>query len=680
MPDPSVTPSLSSPAKRSSLISAAAVALLALLAIMLFTSVRQESGLGDETMHLFGGYEYWKHADFGRNPEHPPFAKMLAALPLLPMHLHEPAPVPIPFFKAQDGSNSSQFLYSQNADAMLMRGRSVILLFSLLLGLLIFFAGREMFSPLVGLLALGLFVFEPTVLANGAIVTTDMPLACLFFATVYAFYRYLQRPTVPRLALCCIACALAIATKHSGILILPTLLLLALFDLLLHRHSRYELPTPDAPANSRRALHLAGALAIIFLFSWAALWSIYGFRFAARPGTLQMTPSLAIYSLGLTPLKHTVITFAAQHHLLPEAYLYGWVDVLLIPTRVGSFVLGRFYNEGQWSYLPVIFLIKTTLSLLILLLLVPFTRLFHRRREALFLALPAILFALFSMSSKINLGVRHLLPVYPFCFVLAAFAAAFFIQRYRFAWIGVTALLLLGVLSSLHAFPDYLVYANEAFGGPSHIYRLAADANADWGQGQKWTQRYLDQNPTSDCWVANESEPIVPASYYGIHCKPLLNGMSRMIGIPIAPLPTTISGTIFVGTTDITGFHWGPGALNPYAAFRDGHPDAILHNDIWVYHGTYDISLLAALNNALTAQLMLRQGQPAAALALARAAAGQFPQSADVQTVLGQTLMASGQPAEGQKALAEALRLAHAIEPAYQQELIDQIEHPAPHP
>jgi hypothetical protein len=313
-------------------------------------------------------------------------------------------------------------------------------------------------------------------------------------------------------------------------------------------------------------------------------------------------------------------------------------------------------------------------------LLVPFTRLFRRRREALFLALPAILFALFSMSSKINLGVRHLLPVYPFCFVLAAFAAVFFIQRYRFAWIGVTALLLLGVLSSLHAFPDYLVYANEAFGGPSHIYRLAADANADWGQGQKWTQRYLDQHPTSNCWVANESEPIVPASYYGIHCKPLLNGMSRMIGIPAAPLPTTISGTIFVGTTDITGFHWGPGALNPYAAFRDGHPDDILNNDIWVYHGTFDITLLAALNNALTAQLLLRQGQPAAALALARAAAGQFPQSADVQAVLGQTLMASGQPAEGQKALTEALRLAHAIEPAYQQELIDQIEHPAPHP
>jgi 4-amino-4-deoxy-L-arabinose transferase-like glycosyltransferase len=679
MPAPTVNAGPSAPARTSSLIRFGVVTLLALLSIMLFASVRQESGLGDETMHLFGGYEYWKHADFGRNPEHPPFAKMLAALPLLPMHLHEPAPVPIPFFKAQDGANSSQFLYSQDAEAMLMRGRMVILLFSVLLGLLVFLAGREMFSPLVGLLALGLFVFEPTVLANGAIITTDMPLACLFFATVYAFYRYLQRPSWPRLALCCVACALAIATKHSGILILPTLALLALFDLLLHRQSRYDLPAPEDHTNSRRALHLAGALALIFLFAWVALWAVYGFRFAARPGALQMVPSLALYSLGLTPFKHAVIAFAAQHHLLPEAYLYGWVDVLLIPTRVGSFVLGRFFTEGKWSYLPVIFLIKTTVAVLLLLLLVPFTRFVGRRREALFLALPAILFALFSVSSKINLGVRHLLPLYPFCFVLAASAAVFMIRRYRFAWIGVTALLLLDLGSSLHAFPDYLVYANELFGGPSHIYRLAADSNADWGQGLKWTQRYLDQHPTSDCWVAHTSAPVVPADYY-VHCKSLLNGFSRMIGTPVAPLPQTISGTVFIGTTDITGFQWGPGALNPYAAFRDGHPDAVLHNDIWVYHGTFDISLLAALNNALTAQIMLRQHQTAAALALAKTAADQFPQSADVQAVLGQTLIASGQPAEGQKALGEALRLAHAVEPAYQQPLIDQIEHPAAHP
>ena len=669
----------SADAKHSFLISIAAVALLALLAVMLFASVRQESGLGDETMHLFGGYEYLKHADFGRNPEHPPFAKMLAALPLLPMNLQEPPQLPIPFFKGQDGANSSQFLYSQNAEAMLMRGRAMILLFSLCLGGLIFFAAREMFGMRTGLLALGLFAFEPVVLANGALITTDMPLACLFFATVYTFYRYLRTPSLARLLLCAVTCALTISTKHSGILILPTLVLLALGDVLVAR-SAYAGTSVRPASKSYRPQALAGALTVIVLSSYVALWAIYGFRYAARPGALEMVPSLAIYSLGLSPMQHALITFAAHYHVLPEAYLYGWVDVLLIPTRVGSFLLGHLYTAGHWFYLPVIFLIKTSFVLLALLLLVPFTRPLRRPREMLFLALPVALFTLFSAVSKINLGVRHLLPIYPFCFILAASAAVYVIDRYRFAWVGATAFLGFGVISSLHAFPDYLAFANEVFGGPSHIAHLAADSNADWGQGLKWTRQYLDHNPTSECWIAHESAPIVPAAYYGVPCKPLLNGFSRMIGSPVAPLPTTVSGMIFVGSTDLTGFHWGPGALNPYAAFRDGHPVAVLNNDIWVYQGTYNISLLSALNNALTAQLMLRQRQPAAALALAKAAADAFPQSADVQAVLGQSLMASGQPAEAAKALDKAIQLAHSDPTGYQFPLADELMHPGPHP
>jgi hypothetical protein len=317
-----------------------------------------------------------------------------------------------------------------------------------------------------------------------------------------------------------------------------------------------------------------------------------------------------------------------------------------------------------------------------LLLLVPFTRIFTRRREALFLILPATLFAAFAIASGVNLGLRHILPVYPFCFLLAAYAGIYFVQRYRFAWIGVAALLLLTIASSLHAFPDYLVYANEAFGGPSHMHLLAADANADWGQGLKWTKQYLDAHPTSQCWIAHESYPIVPPDYYGVHCQPLLNGMARAIGLPIEPpMPQTISGTIFIGTSDISGFLWGPGTLNPYAAFRDSHPEAILNNAVWVYHGTYDISLLAAENNAAAAQVMLERGQPAAAaLALAKTAASQYPNDADVQTVLAQTLFATGQTAEGQKALDEAVRLAQANHPEYQRFLLNEMLHPPQHP
>src|SRR5580700_8923033 len=108
------------------------IVLLAILAVELFMSTRQESQVFDESTHLFAGFEYWKHADFGRNPEHPPLVKLLASIPLLSMGLKEPPSLPIPFFKAQDLFNGVQLLYSSDADAntILFRGRLVIMLFT----------------------------------------------------------------------------------------------------------------------------------------------------------------------------------------------------------------------------------------------------------------------------------------------------------------------------------------------------------------------------------------------------------------------------------------------------------------------------------------------------------------------------------------------------------------------
>jgi 4-amino-4-deoxy-L-arabinose transferase-like glycosyltransferase len=145
------------------------VALLLLIAIQLF--------LFDESSHPFAGFEYWKHGDFGRNPEHPPLVKIIATIPLLTLHLREPGVVPIPFFKVQDFVDGSQFLYAANADTLLLRGRCMIALFTLGLALTLFAAAREMFGRSVALIALALFAVEPVILANDALITTDMPLS-----------------------------------------------------------------------------------------------------------------------------------------------------------------------------------------------------------------------------------------------------------------------------------------------------------------------------------------------------------------------------------------------------------------------------------------------------------------------------------------------------------------------
>jgi hypothetical protein len=649
-----------------------AAALLAILAVLLVTSERQQSQTFDESTHLLAGFEYWKHADFGRNPEHPPLAKLLATLPLLPMGLHEPPTIPIPFFKGQDLVNGTQLLYTANADAILMRGRLIIALFSLTLGLLVFLATKEIFGRLAAVLALFLFTFEPNLLANGAIVTTDMPLACLLFASVYTFYRYCNKPSAPRLALCAVVAALTIVTKHSGILVLPTLVLLALVDLFL--------PAFGNTAAQDRKHHLRQlslAFITICIVSYLVLWAIYGFRYAARPGQLQITPSLTAYAATLThPLQLKLIIFFARHHVFPEAYLYGWVDILRTAGRP-SFLFGHVYGTGQWFFFPAVFLIKTTLTLLMLLLVpfVLFARIPNRRREFLFLIVPIAFFLLAAISSSINMGVRYLLPIYPFCIVLAAATAASLFHRSTFARIAVAALLLFTVVSSLHCYPNFLVYSNELFGGPSHTYRVATDANADWGQGLKWTKTYLDQHPDPNCWFDYHGNPGVSLAYYGISCKPLLSGFSHVIGRGSPPIPSTISGTVLVSSTETSGILWGPDNLNPYAPFRDRTPDATIGNIIFVYRGTFDVPLLAAETNASAAIGLMRQRRFPEALALAQTAVQQAPDSADVNAFLAQILLASGRTAEGQQAIATALHLAQTNHPEYQKDLIDELQH-----
>jgi len=649
------------------------VILLVLFAVLLVGSVRQESQTFDEANHLFAGTQYWKHGDFGRNPEHPPLAKMLAAFPVLSMGIKEPQPIPIPFFKAQDIVNASQFLYSGNADAILLRGRLVIALFSIALAVLVFFAAQEMFNPLAGVLALGIFSFEPILLANGALITTDMPLTFAFFASIYSFYRYIKRPSLLRFALCTVATALCVLTKHSGVLIFPTLVLLGLAEVFLVSPQASSGDLTQLQRRGRILPRLAVALVVIAVVSYILLWAIYGFRYAARPGDLKIIPSLADYSAALThPLQRSVIEFLARHHILPEAYLFGWVDILLIPGNRPTFILGRVLGSGVWYYFPFAFLLKTSLTLILLLLLVPFARIRGHRREFLFLTLPIAFYALVAIFSTLNIGFRHLLPIYPFCIVLAGAAAASFVTRSALGKVFVAALLLLLVGSSLHAFPDYLAYSNELIGGPSHNYLVFADANSDWGQGLKWTKTYLDQHPAPDCWF-DAYDPFLSPTYYGIQCKQLITGFGHLVGIAPNAVPRNLTGTILISSTDLAGMLWGPDEMNPYRTFRDRKPDALIGNIILVYHGTFDVPLLAAQTNAVTATSLLPQRRFSEAVALAQSAVQQAPDSAEVNAALGQCLLASGRTAEGQQAIATAIHLAQTDHPEYQKHLIESL-------
>ena len=657
---------------------AVVLALMLVLAIELIVPASRQSMAFDEGCHAFAGYSYWTRADFGLNPEHPPLVKMLAALPLLSQPVRYPPLAPFPF-KLQCYIGSKQFFYSNhNADTMLFQGRMAAATLTIAAALVVLAAGYEMFGAIAALLALLLFVFEPNLVAHGAFITTDMAASLFLLGTVYAFYRYVKKPSVLRLAVTGILAGLTLAAKHSGILWIPILCLLALAEIL-----RCDQNAPLCQGGRLKcSLRFAGSLFVVGLISFAILWAFYRFRYQATPHGEIMIPSLAEYAGYIQhPWEKKVIQFAARHHMLPESYLVGLVDVIVFPGKyLTMYLFGRIYRHAHWFYFPAAFVIKSTLGFLALVLLLPMAAMLrhHERwRELLFLLVPSTLYFVAATQADFNIGVRHILPVYPFLILLAAFGA-WQLARYSRKWAYAVALLfLLHIASSVHAFPKYLAYSNEWWGGPANTYKYLTDSNVDWAQQLKSTRKYLDEHGIKDCWFDYFGRGFVAdPGYYGIVCKPLQDSIDFM---PTGNIPTHISGAILISATELSGAVWGPGDLNPYAQFQRLRPDAIIDDGVLVFHGEFDVSLAAAVAHARAAQMTLFSPKPTEeqlqqALTEAQAAVSLAPNDAGSQEALADVLMKLNRKEEARATYQRALTLAQTIYPDFQDRTIEEVK------
>ncbi|HEX4321427.1 MAG TPA: glycosyltransferase family 39 protein [Acidobacteriaceae bacterium] len=629
----------------------------------LVVSVHRQSLSWDEGDHIYAGYESWITGDFGINPEHPPLLKAIATLPLLAMHLSAPPPESPTFSKGEAYFNGRSLIYAngglETASKIIFRARMMAAIFSLALVTLVYFATFEIFGHVAALFALALVVFEPNLIAHGAYVTTDMAVTFGIFATVYALYRFRVRPSAGRLAVVGTATGVALASKHSAVLLLPIIIVLLAFELM----------RPPPEEKRAHVLRLYGAaFAAAVLLGLTILWATYHFRFLAHPNA-GMQPSLSDYMSSLHGVEPRVYEFLARWHILPESYLYGMADIRLQSVAGQSFstyIFGKVYAHGVPYYFPAAFVIKSTLGFMLLLALAFYAVLAKRLtgwQRLSFLIVPPLVYLLIAIDTGLNIGARHILPMYPFLAVLIGGASAT-LWKQRRLWIYVT-LVLLGwhVASTTRSAPNYLAYSNELFGGPANTYRYLTDSNTDWGQQLISVKRYLDEHNIHDCWFGYFVQPSIDYHSYGIPCHqlPTANSMWSQQQVDV---PTSVSGTVLVSAGTLSGYEFGSVILSPFQPFMQERPVDTIDDGVFVYRGVFDTSLASAFGYYTRASNALANKQLDAALNAAEQAVAINPNLMQGQIVLGDTFAALHRDQESADAYHKALSIAQRMEPS----------------
>lgn len=486
----------------------------------MYLSSKGDSAIVDEIAHIPSGYSYVTTGDYRLNPEHPPLIKDMAGIALL--KFDNSAKFPYDYWRANNPVVNNQwqmgwkFLYEtpgNNPDAMLIIARLPEMLLSLGLGFLVFMWAKSLFGAKAGVLALTLYAFDASIIAHSRFVTTDLGISFGLFVTLFALFFYLKKPSWPKLALTAFAFFLALILKFSAVILAPGFIII--FIMLLVRKGTEKdtdiLTGIYSPDLMKRFVSALTAFAIFCVAGVIMMWGFYFFHTMNMPASVQQ--SLIHESLpegGLIP--NTLASMSPNPVLKPlSQYLLG---LTMVSSHVegghDAFLLGMTSNKGWWYYYPVVIAIKTAIPVFLFVLILfafwKYIKKYDWFTEAYIWVVPVVLLAM-GMQGSIDLGIRYMLPLFPFLYLslsriadLVDFKNLFSKKRDVYLASGtvlVVLLLLWYVIESLLTFPHYLSYFNEFVGGYQNGYKYVTDSNLDWGQDVKRLSEWVKNDQVS---------------------------------------------------------------------------------------------------------------------------------------------------------------------------------------
>lgn len=489
----------------------------------------------DELAHLTAGHAYWQTHDYRLHPENGFFPQRWMTLlfqlqsppPALPPTLDNPH-----WQQAAIWEFGDAFFHRSHHDpaSLLASARTMIAHLSAALCGAIFLQTRLLFGLRAAWLALLLATFCPALLAHGGLATSDTAGALGFTVALLAWASFLRRLSPLTFLAAVFSLGLLALSKFSVVLFPPMVAVLVLLRLVRRAPLRLHLgPWRTRLHGSTKFAALLLACSLAAAGSVALIWAAHGFRFAAFPpdapqaAQLHFNQSWDTVLLAapppppmtmadgrtLPPLNHApglvqaFVLTARDWHLLPESYLYGLAFVEKHARGRLAFFAGDYRMTGWRTFFPTLFALKTPLPALALFALAAYAWLTlapRRRRAFLHRAAPLLVYLLvygaFSIQSRLNIGHRHLLPVYASAYVLAG-AVAFLPRRHPAWWLALVPLLGWHVRDSLAARPDYLPYFNQLVSDHRAASWWAVDSSLDWGQDLPRLAAWLPTRPAN---------------------------------------------------------------------------------------------------------------------------------------------------------------------------------------
>ena len=490
-------------------------------------AMRDKSTTADELAHVTGGYTFNRWHDYRLQPENGNLPQRWQALPANWSGAHYPPFSTLAWRKSEVWLFGYDFFYQSGNDPawMLFTARAMNSLFGAATVLLVFFWSRGLWGETGALISAAFCALCPTMLAHSGLATSDMCMAFFLLAATGAYWRHLHDGRWRIWLLSAALLGLAAVAKYTAVLLLPLALVMAAMRAL---H-----PTPLSLGGGTfrtpwgRLGAIAASTAAQGLVAAIVIWAFFGFRFsvfnpALPPGEFNLPWS---FLLSFGGLKAQLIEFCRAGHLLPEGWLYGLTFVLKHAEARGAFLDGDLSIFGWVEFFPKAFLYKTPPSLLAGLAASTLLLTLRLRKDSgaqvvrhLYRVVPLLalftVYWLFSLTSHLNIGHRHILPTYPVLYIFCGalgWAAARAWQHSRTG--GLTGVVIIAGLLGWHAataatiYPHYLAYFSPVAGGPAEGYRHLVDSSLDWGQDL----------PALEKWLATHRQPGEPVylSYFG---------------------------------------------------------------------------------------------------------------------------------------------------------------------